>query len=161
MMNNIKYALLASFIAYLLAMVAMFFFSLSQSGWRGVDGDNARFMMDMVTLGLSNYTWWGGAWYLAVLVPFIFSALVLALALRFFVRAAGRRSTWSGLSVAIYYVIVLLVLAIGKLVAFWGNIEVHPGDVIWLVFIVWPIGGFIVGYFASIITGKILKTQSA
>jgi len=29
------------------------------------------------------------------------------------------------------------------------------------VFIVWPIGGFIVGYFASIITGKILKTQSA
>jgi len=161
MLKNIKYALITSLIAYVLATVAMFFFSLSQSGWKSIDGDNAKFMMDMVTLGLSNYSWWGGAWYLAVLVPWLFSALVLALALKFIVRKAGRRATWSGISVAIYYAIVLLVFAIGKLIAFWGNIDVRAGDFVYAVLIVWPIGGFIVGYFAAILTEKILKTQSA
>ena len=158
MINNIKYALLTSFIAYLLATVAMFFFSLSQSGWTHVDGDNVKFMMDMVTLGLSN--WWGDVWYLAVLVPWLFSALVLALALKFFAGTAGRRAIWSGLSVTIYYTVVLLVFAIGKLIAFWGNIDVRPGDLVYAVLIVWPIGGFIVGYFAAIITEKIVKLPS-
>jgi hypothetical protein len=161
MQNNIKYALLASFIAYLLALIAMFFFSLSQSGWSHVNGDNAKFMMDMVTLGLSNYTFWGGVWYLAVLVPWLFSALVLALALKYFVRTAGRRATWGGLSVAIYYAIVLLVFAIGKLVAFWGNIDIRAGDFVYAVLIVWPIGGFIVGYFAAAIADRILKPAAA
>jgi len=161
MLKNMKYALLTSFIAYLLASVAMFLFSLSQSGWSHVNGDNAKFMMDMVTLGLSNYTWWGHLWYLAVLVPFIFSALVLALALKLVTKAAGRRTVWSGLSVGIYYAVVLLVFTIGKLVTFWGNIDVHPGDIIYIVLIVWPIGGFIVGYFAALISEKILKTSSA
>jgi hypothetical protein len=161
MLKNIKYALLASFIAYLLALVAMFFFSLSQSGLNHVSGDNAKFMMDMVTLGLSNNSWWGAFWYLAGLVPWLFSALVLALALKFFVRTDGRRATWSGLSVAIYYAVVLLVFAIGKLVTFWGHIDAHPGDLVYAVLIVWPIGGFIVGYFAAILTEKILKTPSA
>ena len=161
MINNIKYALLASFIAYLLATVAMFFFSLSQSGWTRVNGDNVKFMMDMVTLGLSNYTWWGAVWYLAALVPWLFSSLVLALALKLVTKAAGRRATWSGLSVAIYYAVVLLVFAIGKLVAFWGNIDVHPGDLVYAVLIVWPIGGFIVGYFAATITDRIMKPPAA
>jgi len=161
MLKNIKYALLASFIAYLLALIAMFFFSLSQSGWSRVDGDNAKFMMDMVTLGLSNYTWWGAVWYLAVLVPWLFSALVLALALKYFVRTAGRRATWGGLSLAIYYTLVLLVFAIGKLVAFWGDIDVNPGDLVYTVLIVWPIGGFIVGYFAATITDRIMKPPAA
>ena len=161
MIKNIKYALLASFIAYLLATVAMYFFSLSQSGWSHVNGDNAKFMMDMVTLGLSNYTWWGAVWYLAVLVPWLFSAMVLALALKFFVRTAGRRATWSGLSVAIYYAVVLVVFALGKLVAFWGNIDVRPGDLVYAVLIVWPIGGFIVGYFAATLTDKMMKLPAA
>jgi hypothetical protein len=157
MIKTIKYALLTSFIAYLLATIAMFFFSLSQSGWTHVDGDNARFMMDMVTLGLSNYPWWGSLWYLAVLVPWLFSALVLALAFILFARAAGRRAMWGGLSVAIYYAIVLLVFAFGKLIAFWGNIDVHPGDFIYAVLLVWPIGGFIVGYFAAMLADRLFK----
>ena len=158
MLNNIKYALLTSFTAYLLATVAMFFFSLSQSGWNRVNGDNVKFMMDMVTLGLSN--WWGDVWYLAVLVPWLFSALLLALALTLITKAVGRRSTWSGLSLAIYYAVVLLVFAIGKLIAFWGNIDVRAGDLVYAVLIVWPIGGFIVGYFAAVITEKIVKLPS-
>jgi hypothetical protein len=161
MIKIIKYALLTSFIAYLLATIAMFFFSLSQSGWSHVNGDNAKFMMDMVTLGLSNYPWWGGFWYLAALVPWLFSALVLALSLKFLVRTAGRKATWSGLSVAIYYAVVLLVFALGKLIAFWGNIDVRPGDLVYAVLIVWPVGGFIVGYFSASISDKIMKLPAA
>jgi hypothetical protein len=160
MVKIFKYAFLTCFIAYLLAAAAMFFLSLSQSGWSRVDVDNVRFMMNMVTVGLADYPWWGDFWYLAVLVPWLGSSLVLALLLMW--RGIDRRRLlWSGFSVALYYVVILLVFAIGKLIAFWGNIEVHPGDFAYVLLLIWPIGGFVVGYLSAMITDKIVKLPAA
>jgi hypothetical protein len=153
----IKYALLTSLIAYIMAALAACFFYHSQSGWSHVDGDNVRFTVDMLTLGLSNYTGWGDFWYLAALIPWLGSSLVLGLVLKRFARTAGRRALWGGLSVAIYYVAVLLVFAIGKLITNWGNIDVNPGDVAYVLLLIWPVGGYIAGYFAAMITDKVVK----
>jgi hypothetical protein len=157
MSKIIRYALLTSLIAYIIAAFAAFIFSISQSGWSHVDGNNARFTVDMLTLGLSNYTGWGNLWYLAAPVPWLGSALVLGLVLKRFARTAGRRALWGGLSVAIYYVVVLLVLAIGKLITNWGNIDVNPGDVAYVLLLIWPVGGYIVGYFAAMVSDKVVK----
>lgn len=159
--KKIEYALLTCFIAYLIAAVATFLFSITQSGWSQIGNDNVTFMMNLVVLGLSDYPWWGGFWYLAVLVPWLGSSLALALLLIRPARTAGRRWQWSGFSVALYYVVILLVLGIGKLIAFWGNIEVHPGDFIYALLIVWPIGGFVLGYISATITDKIIKIPAA
>jgi hypothetical protein len=157
MVKIVKYALLTCLIAYVLAALAAFIFSLSQSGWSHVDGNNVRFTVDMLTLGLTNYTGWGNFWYLAAPVPWLGSALVLTPLLKWRTRTAGRRAVWSGLSIVIYYVVVLLVLAIGKLIANWGNIDVNPGDVAYVLLLIWPVGGYIVGYFAAMITDKVVK----
>jgi hypothetical protein len=156
MRKRIIYALLTCFIAYLLAAVAMFIFSISQTDWSRIDSDTARLMMNMVTLGLADYPWWGDFWYLAVLVPWLGSSLVLALLLQRFAKTVGRRWFSGGLSVMLYYIIVLLVFAIGKLIAFWGNIEAHPGDFVYALLIIWPIGGFVLGYFSALIADRIV-----
>jgi hypothetical protein len=157
MRKIIKYSLLTCLIAYVLAAIAMFIFAISQTGWSRIDSDSPIFIVDMLTLGLSNYSCWGDFWYLAALVPWLGSSLVLALVLKRFARTAARRAMWAGLSVALYYVVVLLVFAIGKVIAFWGNIEVHPGDFAYVLLLIWPIGGFVVGYFSAMITDKIIK----
>ena len=161
MRKKIEYALLTCFIAYLIAAAATFLFSITQSGWSQIGGNNTTFMMSLTTLGLSDYPFWGDFWYLAVLVPWLGSSLALALLLIRPARTAGRRWQWSGLSVALYYIVILLILGIGKLIAFWGNIEVHPGDFIYALLIVWPIGGYVLGYISATITDKIIKLPAA
>jgi hypothetical protein len=157
MVKIIRYALVTCLIAYILVAIVMFIFAVSQTGWSRVDSDTPKFIVDMLTLGLSNYSWWGDIWFLAALVPWLGSSLVLGLVLKRFARTAGRRTLWGGLSVAIYYIVALLVLGIGKLITNWGNIEVHPGDFAYVLFLIWPIGGYVVGYFAVMITDKIVK----
>ncbi len=161
MIKIIRYALVTCFIAYLLAAMAMFIFSISQSGWSRIDGDTVRLMVNMVTLGLSDYPAWGDFWYLAVLVPWLGSSLVLALILKPFAKTSGRRWLSGGLSVGLYYIIVLLVFAIGKLVAFWGNIDIRPGDFVYALLLIWPIGGFVLGYISAMITDNIVKLSTA
>lgn len=153
----IRYALVACLIAYILAAIVMFIFAVSQTGWTKVDSESPKFIVDMLTLGLSNYTWWGDFWYLAALVPWLGSSLVLGLVLKRFARTAGRRALWGGLSMALYYIVVLLVFALGKLITNWGNIEVHPGDFAYVLLLIWPIGGYVVGSIAAMITEKIVK----
>jgi hypothetical protein len=156
-----RYVLVSCLIAYILAAIVMFLFALSQTGWSRVDSDTPKFIVDMLTLGLSNYTCWGDFWYLAALVPWLGSSLLLGLVLKRFARTAGRRAVWGGLSMAIYYIVVLIVLGLGKLITNWGNIEVHPGDFAYVLFLIWPIGGYVVGYFAAVITEKIVKSPVA
>jgi hypothetical protein len=153
-----KYALVTCLIAYILVAIVMFLFAVSQTGWTKVDDESPKFIVDMLTLGLSNYTWWGEFWYLAALVPWLGSSLVLGLALKRFARTAGRRALWGGLSVAIYYIVVLVVFGLGKLITNWGNIEVHPGDFAYALLVIWPIGGYVVGYLVAMITEKIVKS---
>jgi hypothetical protein len=157
------YALLTCFIGYLIAAVVMFLISLTQSGWSQIGSNNVTFMMDIVTLGLYGYTFWGGLGYLAVLVPWLGSSLALALALLLMrpARTAGRRWQLGGFSLALYYVVILLVLGLGKLILNWGNLEVHPGDFVYVLLIIWPIGGFVVGYISAAITDKIVKLPVA
>jgi hypothetical protein len=159
--NKIKYALLTCLIAYILAAFAMFIFAISQTGWRSIDGDAPTFIVDMLTLGLSQYEGWGSVWYLAVIVPWLGSSLALALLLKFFPGKAGRRYFWGGVSVALYYVVVLLVFAIGKLITFWGEIDVHPGDFAYVLLLIFPLCGFIGGYIGAMITEKILRLPAA
>jgi len=158
--KKIKYAVLTCLIAYVLAAFAMFIFAISQTGWSRIDGESPRFIVDMLTLGLSQYEGWGNFWYLAVIVPFIGSSLVLALLLQLSNRTAGRRYFWGGLSVALYYIVVLLAFAIGKMITFWGEIEVRPGDLAYVLLLIFPLCGFIVGYVAAMITDKIVKLST-
>jgi hypothetical protein len=157
MMKKIIYALLTCFIAYLIAVVVMFLISLTQSGWSQLGSDNVTFMIGIVTLGLYGYSFWGGLGYLAILVPWLGSSLVLTLSLKRFNTTAGRRWQLGGLSLALYYVVMLLVLLISELAVNWGNIEVHPSDFAYALLIVWPLGGFVAGYISAAITDRITK----
>ncbi len=152
----IRYSLLTCFIAYLLGAIALFFFQVSDLGWHGIDDEAAGFIANILTLGFADYPGWGNLWYLSVLVPWLGSSLVLALFLTW--RGTDKqRWLWGGLSVAIYYIVRLLVFAIGKLIAFWGNIDVHPGDLAYALLLIWPAGGFLLGCLASTISDTIIK----
>jgi len=159
MARTIKYALATCFIAYLLGAIGLFIFYISEMGWDGMDADAAGFVVNMLTLGFADYPGWGEFWYLAVLLPWLGSSLVLALFL-FWRGRDRRRWLWGGLSIAIYYIVRLLVFAIGKLIAFWGNIDIHPGDFAYVLLLIWPAGGFILGYLAATITDRIIKLPS-
>jgi hypothetical protein len=157
MRKKILYALLTCFIAYWIALVVMFLISISQSGTSQIGKDNVTFMMDITTLGLYGYSFWGGLSYLAILMPWLGSSLVLTLSLKEFNTTAGRRWQLGGFSLALYYAVMLLVLLIRNLVTNWGNIEVHPSDFAYALLVVWPLGGFVVGYISAAITDKIVK----
>ena len=159
MVKTIKYSLVTCFIAYVMGAIALFIFNMSELGWSGIDKQGAGFIVNMLTLGFADYPGWGDLWYLAVLVPWLGSSLVLALFLTW--RGKDKwRWLWGGLSVAIYYIVRLLVFAIGKLIVFWGNIDVHPGDFAYALLLIWPAGGFILGYLAATITDRIIKLPS-
>jgi hypothetical protein len=157
MQKKILYALLTCFTAYLIALVVMFLISLTQSGWSQIGDDNVTFMMDLTTLGLYGYSFWGSLGGLAILVPWLGSSLALALLLQRFNATTGKRWQMGGASLAAYYAVMLLVLLIRNLVTNWGNIEVHPSDFAYALLVVWPLGGFVVGYISAAITDKIVK----
>ena len=159
MVKIIKYSLLTCFIAYLLGAIALFIFNITDMGWHGLDTEAAGFVLNMLTLGFADYPGWGDLWYLSALLPWLGSSLVLALFLTW--QGKNRwRWFWTGLSVASYYFVRLLVFAIGKLIAFWGNIDIHPGDFAYVLLLIWPAGGFILGYIAATIADRIIKLPS-
>jgi hypothetical protein len=157
MWKSAKYALVTGTIAYLMVGVLLFLFGISQTGWSRIDSDAGIFMADSLTFMLSEFQGWGDFWYLAVLVPWLGSSLVLALLMHWLGREAKRRRLFGGASIAAYYVVMLLVFAIGKLVTSWGHIDVNPGDVAYLLFLIWPIAGFGLGYAAATIADKIIE----
>jgi hypothetical protein len=161
MKHSIKYVLLTCTIAYLIAVVMIFILGISQTGWMRIDSDTGRYMVSMVTLVLSEFQGWGDFWYLAVLVPWLGSSLLLALLIKRNTARARRRHVFSGVSIGAYYIIMLLVFAAGKLATFWGQIDLNPGDVYYILFLIWPLGGFLLGYLSAIITDKVLKIPAA
>ena len=159
--KTIKYALVTCFLAYFIAAVLLFIFSINQTGWSRIDSDTGRFTMSFLTLILSEFQWWGDFWYLAVLIPWLGSSLVLMLLIQRWGRKASRRRLSGGFSTGIYYVIMLLVFAIGRLVTAWGQMNVNPGDAGYLLLLIWPLGGFGLGYLSAIIADKMVMLPVA
>jgi len=160
MMGKIfKYAFLTSTLAYVIAAVLLFIFSVEQTGWSRIDNDTVTILLSGLTLALSESKWWGNLYYLAILVPWLGSTLVLVLLLRWFNREVRRRRLFGGFSIGVYYLAVWLSLVIEELVRYGGHIRGDIGYVGYLMFFIWPVAGFGLGYLAAILVERILKPQ--
>ena len=157
MKKTIGHALSTCTAAYLLIAVFVLIISIYLNGWSRIDSDVGRSVVSLLTMVLSEFEGWGDFWYLAVLAPWLGSTLVMAIVAHRASGKAGRRQLWAGFSIGIYYVIMLLVFIIGKLAASWGQIDLHAGDAVYLLLLIWPLGGFAVGYLSALITDKIFK----
>jgi hypothetical protein len=159
--KTIKYALLTCLIAYLIGAVVLFIVSVKMTGWSGIDDNVGRSVVSSLTLVLSEFQGWGDFWYLAVLVPWLGSSLLLALLVKRNAGGSRLRRLWGGVSVSVYYVIMMLVFATGRLLTSWNELDFNPGDVIYLILLLWPLGGFGLGYLSAVITDKIVKLPAA
>ena len=154
MTHNLKFAFITSTVTYAIAaaILAVFFAATGFSG-----GYFGRELVTGLTLMLSEFQWWGEVYYLAVIIPWLGSTLVMAVLLTAFTSDAGRRRLFGGTSICVYYVAMILVFAIGRTVSSWGNIEVNPGDIGYLLLLIWPIIGFGLGYLTSTAAESIVK----
>jgi hypothetical protein len=149
-----KYAFFTSTVAYFLAAFLLFVYFLASTGWSRIDSDIVTAFPSFLTLTLSEFRWWGDFYGMAVLVPWLGSALVLALLIFWFNGGAKRTRLFGGLSVGVYYLAMFLALIIEALISYWGDIA-YPALAIW------PAAGFILGYLAAFIVDKIMKPQFA
>jgi len=159
--KTVKYAFFTCTLAYLIAAVLLFIFSVAQTGWSRIDNDIVTFLPSGLTLALSEFKWWGGFYYLAILVPWLGSTVLLVLLLHWFKGEARRRRLLGGLSVFAYYIVIWLSLVIEELVRYGGEIRGDIGYIGYLMFLLWPVCGFGVGYLAAILVERILKPQFA
>jgi hypothetical protein len=150
MCKNLKYALLTCTVNYSIAAVLLFLFGVSQTGFRRIDSDAGQFIVDGLTLALSEFQWWGDYWYLAVLVPWLGSLLILTLMMAWSNSVRGHRRLLAGISISAYYLVLFLVFIINGLISGWGDIA-YP------MLVLWPIIGFGLGYLSAIISDKIVK----
>jgi len=148
--KTFRYAFLTCTLAYLIAAVLLFIFSVGQTGWNRIDSNTVMTLTSGLTLALSEFQWWGSFYYLAILVPWIGSSLVLVILL-YLVSAGFRlRRLLGGLSVFAYYLAMFLAFIIHGLTSGWGDVGYY---LLWL----WPVAGFGLGYLAATIAEKILK----
>ena len=154
MTRNLKLAFLTSTLTYGIAaaILAIFF---AASGFSG--GYFGRDLVTGLTLMLSEFQWWGEVYYLAVIIPWLGSTLVMTVLLTMFTSDTGRRRLFGGISICVYYVAMILVFAIGRTVSSWGNIDINPGDVGYLLLLIWPIIGFGLGYVVTFATESVVK----
>jgi uncharacterized membrane protein len=159
MWNSFRYALLTSAIAYVIITFVLFLYGFAQTGWSRIDSDVGSFLLGGVTLVLSEFPFWGSFSYLAVLVPWLGSSLVLIVLISRWGDTSKKRRLFAGTGIGVYYLIMMLVFIGGKIITSWGHIDVNPGDFAYALFLIWPLGGFGVGYLSALITDKILKIQ--
>jgi hypothetical protein len=93
------------------------------------------------------------------LVPWLGSALVLTLLLHWFNGEKKRRRLLGGLSIFVYYFAVWLSLIIEELIRYGGTIRGDTGWFGYLMFLIWPVAGFGLGYLAAIIVERVLKPE--
>jgi hypothetical protein len=154
MSKKLKYAFFTGTIAYAIAALLLFIFFAAQTGWGRSVNDIGLSLVSGLTLSLSEFGWWGDYYYLAFLVPWLGSTLVMALLLLWLKDRAVRRYLAGGLSVFIYYIAMFLAFTIHGLARGWG-------DVGYAFLPVWAVVGFGVGYASAAIVEKILKPQTA
>ena len=148
--KTIKYALLTCAVAYFLAAVIVFILTISQNGWGWLDRDSGRVMVSALTLALSEFGWWGDFYYLAVLVPWLGSSLLLVLLLAWSRGRVKPGLLLGGISVGVYYLAMFLAFITAGLVGGWGDIA-YP------LLIIWPVAGFGLGCLSAWIADKIVK----
>lgn len=148
-MKILKYAFLTGTIAYFIAAVVIFILSVSQTGWSRIE--TGETIVSALTLGLSEFGWWGNFYYLAVLVPWLGSTLLLALLLFWLDGGEGRRRLFGGLSIFAYYLAMWLAFVFHMII--FGR-----GDVAYPLLLIWPVAGFLLGYLSAIITDKMIES---
>ncbi len=152
--KSFKYGFVTCTFAYLLALVLglVFFATL----FRGLSEPivDIKGMLGFLTLGLSDLSWWNNFYYLALLVPWISSFLVLTMLLYRIGGGSGKRLIFSGLSIFTYYFAMWLVFMIHSII-------VGRGDVGYALIWLWPVLGFCVGISASAIVEKLFGPQGA
>ena len=151
--KNIQYAFITSTLAYAFAAILLIIFAIIQAE----ESNAGTFLIAGITLALSEFEGWSSVSYLAVLVPWLASSLLIVFTMIWFHRGVVSRRMVSGLSICIYYIVMILVLAIGRTVTAWGQIEINPGDIAYLMLLAWPIVGFVLGYLAAMIAERIVK----
>ena len=148
--KTIRYALLTCFIAYFFAAVIIFILTVSQNGWGWLDRDSGGVIVSALTLALSEFGWWGDFYYLAVLVPWLGSSLLLMLLIAWFKGGTKRKYLLGGISVGVYYLAMFLAFIFEGLIGGWGDIA-YP------LLIIWPLAGFGLGCLSAWIADKIVK----
>jgi hypothetical protein len=143
------YSFLVISIAYLLAAAVLTLFFIAQTGWGRIDNDILISLISGLTLGLSEFFWWGNVWYLAIIVPWLTSFLLLTFLLSRYNCKARRRSIFSGLAVSAYYLAMCVVL-IGQAVFRSG------GDTGYFILSIWVAGGIALGYVSAVVVEKII-----
>ncbi|MDP3880245.1 MAG: hypothetical protein Q8Q07_08105 [Dehalococcoidales bacterium] len=151
MRKRISYAFFTCTLAYVLAAIIIFILSVAQTGWERIDSDAGTFLISALTLALSEFSWWGDFYYLAILVPWLSSALMLILLVYLF-KGAGPRRVLGGLSIGAYYLAMFLVFIINGLIGGWEDIT-YP------LLMLWPLAGFGLGYLATFILEKMVMPQ--
>ncbi|MDD5703353.1 MAG: hypothetical protein PHU23_15060 [Dehalococcoidales bacterium] len=134
-------------IAYLLVAVALVLYFIAQTGWSRLDNDIFISLISGLTLGLSELTWWGNLWYLAVMVPWLGSLLLMVLLSSRFNNKAKQSRLFSGLAVFAYYFVMWLIL-IGQAILQGG------GDANYFALVLWLVAGFALGYISAMIGEK-------
>lgn len=155
MKKSFKYGFTTCTLAYLMAAVLLFIFSVAQTGWSRIDNDLVTVLPSGLTLALSEFKWWGDFYYLAILVPWLGSTLVLALLLHWFNGGARRRRLLGGLSVLAYYFALWLSIIIPLLVRYGWHIRGDMGYADYLAFLLWPVCGFGLGYLSATIVERV------
>lgn len=152
MKQAFKYSVIACTLAYFLIAIPIFilFATLFRGSYEPIV-DTIGFF-SFLTLMLSAFSWWGELYYLAFLVPWLTSTWILALLMNRFNKGLGSRALLSGFSVFIYYFAMLLVFIIHGLIYGWGDMAY---GLIWI----WPVGGFLFAYLATLIVEKGFKLQ--
>jgi len=150
MKKSFKYSFTICTLAYLLVVIPLLvlFSTLFRGSYAPIV--NVRGMLELLTLMLSEFPWWGDFYYLAFLVPWLASSCVLALLIYRFNGGARRRALFSGFSIFVYYFAMWLVILIYGLIYGWGDIAY---DLIWL----WPLFGFGFGYAAATIVERVRR----
>jgi hypothetical protein len=152
--KNVSYSFFICTLAYLIAAVILLLVSVAQTGWSRIDTDTGKILSSGLTLALSEFPWWGGFYYLAILVPWLGSSLLLVGMLYLFNKDATRRRLLGGLSLFAYFFSMFLAFIVNGLISGWGDIA-YP------LLCLWPVGGFGLGYLAVFLVEKVLPPQFA
>ena len=149
--KTVRYSFLTCTIACLLAAILfIIIFAINGIDCKYIIKD----LLTGLTLALSEFTWWGDFYYLAFLVPWISSSLVLILLIYGFDGGVRRRQLLGGLSFFTYYLAMFLAFIIHGLIRGWG-------DVGYQLFPLWLVGSFGLGYLATTIVERILKLRAS
>ena len=154
MKKALKYGFTGCTLVYLLSgiLLIVVFATLFRGSYQPiVDVEN---MSSILTLMLSEFSWWGGFYYLALLVPWLASCCLVTVAVYRFKGGASTRALLVGFSVFAYYFVMWIVFLVHGLIYGWGDMAY---DLIWL----WPLCAFAFGYAAANTLEKTLKLQLA